>query len=417
MIYTSESIKLCEEIVASQSPFLNNDIQIRSSNIELELTEEEQIIMDTCEVDIVYFVENFCKIKENNLKLHGYQEDLLKTLTTKNVKMLTSKQIGINTMLSCFILHSLIFDKSVLYDSPKPEDKKYIIENVMNLYRKLPYYMKFGIDSITDTNINGEYATFTTDVNETIKHFHSIDTIIVDSAAYYDVCDKFYNLVSGEYLYCTKLIVNSTGNSGCYYTSFMYSDNDLHKIILDYAQVSGRGNYWVKNIINEIGEDKFNEYYDVYVSTNKLFVVCECKNCQNLNKIKSDNFEKTLESLKDNSSIESLMGALKDSTTNKYFYDEKAINNFIENNSVECENCNECKSCEDCGSCFDKCECECDCQNYSEKNISDEEIINEVITEENAKEVLEYVIEYLGQLEDLVLKLKSITDVLRTKIK
>ena len=95
------------------SPFKDNDQNLKRDNLPFEYTPEEWEELKKCKSDILYFAINYCSIQTNNgvmrVKdaggLRDFQEEILVSLKENNYNILmASRQIGKSVTSAIFIL-------------------------------------------------------------------------------------------------------------------------------------------------------------------------------------------------------------------------------------------------------------------------------------------------------------------------
>ena len=102
----------------SNSPFKDNDINLRRDNLPFEYTPQEMKELSKCKASILYFVNNYCQIQTNNGRqlvsdiggLRDYQDQILETFKVSKLNIvMASRQVGKTVTSSLFMLWYLIF--------------------------------------------------------------------------------------------------------------------------------------------------------------------------------------------------------------------------------------------------------------------------------------------------------------------
>jgi hypothetical protein len=139
--------------ILKESPFYKLDNNLRRSNINFRLSDEEIEEIERIK-DIVYFAEKYCRMDNEMSKLWGfpkldlfeYQKEMLKEFSNnKMISIMTSRQMNKEWVMAIFILHYVInnTDKSVVISSINNSGN--LLDKIKHLYSTLPFFVKPGL--------------------------------------------------------------------------------------------------------------------------------------------------------------------------------------------------------------------------------------------------------------------------------
>ena len=197
-----KGIKEGKKLLAN--PFYENNTKLLKGDLVFNRTDEEIEEWLKCKNDVVYFVENYCKIMTpegvKKVKLRDYQIEYLKHLEQHRLSILLSaRQAGKTVTSALFMLHYICFniDKNSLVVANKLKTAVEVLSKAKSIYLELPYFLKPGIYKWNETEIvldNGcRLMAEATTINSGISFtFHCV---LWDEAAHVapNIMDKFYN--------------------------------------------------------------------------------------------------------------------------------------------------------------------------------------------------------------------------------
>jgi hypothetical protein len=262
----------------------------RKSGIGFLFTQEELLEYTKCATDIVYFIEKYCKTMTpdgmKTIKLYDFQKEVLKNYKDNRYNIFfTSRQVGLTSLMSLVFLHQMSFniDHNI---TCMDIDKKYnetLIWKIKSSYRALPFFLKQGILTWSKKKLefeNGCSIRIWTSVYKNIAIGYNPDVLYMCNFSHMKHIDELYkNLIpvltaksnfkliihSGQFgnNFFQKLITNSERpegdpNKNSYKTQRIY-----------WWQVPGRDEKWKLDVIKEIGEDAWNEEYDLTFTEKK----------------------------------------------------------------------------------------------------------------------------------------------------
>jgi len=157
-------------------PFWHGKPNYRDAGIIFDYTDEELDIIDHCQNDPIYFIENFCTFKNDKgrtlVRLRDYQKRTInlygdevwdpvsETVIPKNRKVIImqSRQTGKTTTTAAYFTWFLCFhfDKTAMVVANKGRTGKEIMKKIKEVLEDLPYFLKPGILNLSETSIRFE---------------------------------------------------------------------------------------------------------------------------------------------------------------------------------------------------------------------------------------------------------------------
>lgn len=208
-IWTTRSIELAIKGLTEgkrlhANPFYDKNVALLKGDLTYQRSDEEKQEWLKCRDDLLYFVENYCKILTpegyRQVELRDYQRDYLKHLEQNRLSIfLACRQCGKTVTSALFMLHFICFniDKAALVVADKYKTSKEILDKAKNIYEGLPYFLKPGIYKWNEGEIvldNGcrLMAEATTTKSGIGFTYHCV---LCDEFAHVppNILDKFYN--------------------------------------------------------------------------------------------------------------------------------------------------------------------------------------------------------------------------------
>jgi hypothetical protein len=149
-----ESIKMGKPLKRNvKSPFFDNNPQLRRGELVFQYTDWELQEIAKCKKNIMYWIENYAKIKRpdgkiGHFKLRNYQLRQVKDyLTFDEIILGWSRQSGKTIGTSLYILWCMLFnvDKSTALLANKGDTSKEVLDKIKSIYVNLPFFMQPGI--------------------------------------------------------------------------------------------------------------------------------------------------------------------------------------------------------------------------------------------------------------------------------
>lgn len=167
MLWTTEIIGERDEYdlkaLYDASPFVKGDTRLRKPRIRFQLTNAEISEYLKCKLDILYFAQNYCTLFDTRLQMFApiVLTDDQKDILTQKDKMTihqSARQRGISTAYVILCLHRLTFEHEYFIYSLEPNINmcKHFVEMLMSYYKRLPFFMKIGIDTSNNMKLKFE---------------------------------------------------------------------------------------------------------------------------------------------------------------------------------------------------------------------------------------------------------------------
>jgi len=317
-IWTTEKInKLIEDInngakdvrKLGNSPFKDNDINLRRDNLPFEYTPDEIDELAKCKESVLYFARNYCVIQTNNGRvtvkdaggLRDFQNQILKSFKGNKLNILmASRQTGKTVTSSIFMLWYLLFhpDKTALCVADNFTTTKELLDKFKISLEGLPFFMKPGIEVInagtvkfdSNSRIVGRTTTKKSGIGLTVNLLYIDEFAHINEAN----LDEFYRAI---YPTVTadpegKIIITSTPNGKNKFWEIWKDAIDKKSsyvpMRVDWWQIPGRGEDWKQKNIADIGSiEAFNQEYGLqFFSSDKLLL--NSRELKRLDNIKVD---------------------------------------------------------------------------------------------------------------------------------
>lgn len=149
-----ESIKVGRPLKKNvKSPFFDNNVNLRRGDIVFQYTEWELEEIAKCSKNIMYWIENYAKIKRpdgkvGNFKLRNYQlKQIQDYLLHDEIILGWSRQSGKTIGTSLYILWCMLFniDKATALLANKGDTSKEVLDKIKGIYVNLPFFMQAGV--------------------------------------------------------------------------------------------------------------------------------------------------------------------------------------------------------------------------------------------------------------------------------
>jgi hypothetical protein len=302
-IWTSARInKLMEEVDNGldikglhNSPFKDNDINLKRANLPFEYTPEEWNELKKCKEDILYFAYNYCNIQtgdgvkliKDGEGLRDFQEEIL--LAFKNNKMnilMASRQTGKSVTSAIFILWFLLFhaEKTALIVADNFTTTRELLDKFRISMDHLPFFMKPGIKHINSGNVKFDNDSRVVGRTTTKKSGIglTVNLLYIDEFAHIDQAklDEFYRAIFPTITADpnAKSIITSTPNGkNKFYDIWMDAiagKSSYVPLRVDWWQVKGRDDKWKEQATADIGSvEDFNQEYGLqFFSSDELLL-------------------------------------------------------------------------------------------------------------------------------------------------
>jgi hypothetical protein len=291
------------------SPFKDNDINLKRDKLPFEYTSDEISELEKCKSSVLYFVINHCIIQTHDGRklvkdiggLRDFQEQILHTFKNNNLNILmASRQTGKTVTSALYMLWFLLFhpEKTALCVADNFTTTKELIEKFKISLEGLPFYMKPGIETINASNVRFDTKSRLVGRTTTKKSGIglTVNLLYVDEFAHIGEAnlDEFYRAIFPTVTEDPngKIILTSTPNGKNKFWEIWKAaiDGESRYIPLrvDWWQVKGRGDDWKKAVIADMGSvEDFNQEYGLqFFSSDTLLL--NSRDLKRLDMIKKD---------------------------------------------------------------------------------------------------------------------------------
>lgn len=277
------------------SPFKDNDINLKRANLPFEYTPDEWEELKKCKHDLLYFAWNYCMIQTDNgvqlVKdaggLRDFQEEILLSFKENKYNILmASRQTGKSVTSAIYILWFLLFhsEKTALIVADNFTTTRELIEKFKIGLDNLPFFMKPGIKHINSGNIkfdnDARIVARTTTKKSGIGL--SVNLLYMDEFAHINEANlnDFYKAILPTITADpnAKVIITSTPNGKNKFYD-IWSDaiaglSDYVPLRVDWWQVGGRDEAWKQAVIANLGSvEDFNQEYGLqFFSSDQLLL-------------------------------------------------------------------------------------------------------------------------------------------------
>jgi hypothetical protein len=205
-----------------------------------------RIQYDRCKNDPVYFIKNFCYIRnpdvgKEKFNLYPFQEKLLRIIVKgdkhSNIIINKSRQLGISTLMAAYCVWEIVFkpDREILVIATKRDVAINLIDKVKYMYDNLPPYLlgdskhrsgKRG-DNIESYNkqsivLKNKSKIFAVAASSDAGRSYSPNLLIIDEAAHIEDIDTIYTSIKPALTVAGRCIALSSpkGQSNWFYRTF-----------------------------------------------------------------------------------------------------------------------------------------------------------------------------------------------------
>lgn len=307
LVYTTEIInELLQRLHdgdqdVDMSPFYQGDAELRGPNVSFQMTPEEEAEWTKCFLNPTYFVSKYCSFKTDfgwsTVNLYDFQEDIIEATTAtvyneeldlfvpenRNIILMASRQVGKTTTTVCILAYYLCFsnDKNIAVMANKMATSKEIVDKLINVFRRLPYFLKPGSLNFGATYIkldNGCRVIANSTTKSTSIGF-TIDILYLDEFAHVpaNIGYEFWRSVipTLSSLKTSQCIISSTPNGTAnkffeVWDGAMKKENSFYPIKVEWWRVPGRDEVWANQMKKDFGEEEFAQEFDLKFNVTAL---------------------------------------------------------------------------------------------------------------------------------------------------
>lgn len=230
--------------------------------------------------DPVYFISNYIHIttpstKEGDSKfnLWDFQKNCVNAFEENRFNVvLKSRQIGMSTLVSAYIIWLMIFHKNrnILVVSIKREDSSELINKIKYAYEHLPDWIKKiakpKSDNVHTFELDNYSKVFASSTTENMGRGKALTHLMIDEAAFIDGLDAAWVSAWPTISVNGSVIVFSTpnGQSNFFYdlyTKAENKENEFNHIKLDWTVDPTRDENWYKTTISGMSKRQFSQEF------------------------------------------------------------------------------------------------------------------------------------------------------------
>lgn len=294
VIWTTESVGWALDMYRNgqkpaHSPFFEGNIDLRKGDIVFQYTDDEIKEIIKCKRNIIYFIENYAKIKRpdgkiGKIKLRRYQYHQIKDfLENDEIILGWSRQSGKTIGTALYIIWCMMFnsDKHTAILANKGSTSGEVLSKVKEIYKNLPFFVKAGIKGWNGSTVSLDNGCkmFTGPTTSDALNGRTCNILYIDEFAYIgkgknkietqkDFLANAMPVLSSQKLSgLCKLIISSTpvGKEYFYelFDNALKKKNSLKASKVCWWEIPGKDLAWAKNEISKIGAVKFKQQYEM----------------------------------------------------------------------------------------------------------------------------------------------------------
>lgn len=279
-LWSSESVELANKGLSEgyklkDNPYLKNvrGALLRKANLAFRYSDEELECMEVCAEDIIFFANNFGKLKDgangwSNIKLRDYQENTLRQYSKNRWNILLfPRQSGKTTTTILKIVHFCTFniDKDCVVIAQSDKVVAEILGKIKEAFAGLPFFMQPGFVSFSKKGFvldNGCRLSIGV-ASESVVQGFSLDLLFIDEFAYIreSMAKKFWNniypaLINNPQSCC--IIASTPNGRNLFWELWTGAINKTNKFVpyrIYWYDVPGRDNQFKFDTIANVGVD------------------------------------------------------------------------------------------------------------------------------------------------------------------
>jgi hypothetical protein len=280
-----------EDILVDGEFYKGNDNLLRN-NANMKWTPEMREELKLCIKSILHFAENYFYIVtedgKEKIKLYKYQKNLLKAFKNNRFNVvLSSRQSGKTTTITIYALWLVCFqtDKRVTIVANKESTAKEIFARIRMAFEQLPVWMKPSVKSWRKDGfqLSNDSAITVSTTSSSGPRGTTSNLLIIDEMAHcpnelmQELWKSAIPIISSMKRSQVVVISTPNGVDNKFYELYMDTkkpDSEWHLEIVNYWDVPGRDEEWVKKTMSMLGsKDDFDqEYANVFHDKNKTLL-------------------------------------------------------------------------------------------------------------------------------------------------
>lgn len=254
--------------------YLGNPL-LKRAGVRTKLTSAMVMELAKCEDDIVYFVQNYCRIVslddgEIPFKMHGYQKKMIVAMLNDRFSLyMLPRQMGKTTVVAAYMVHQILFNShyTIAILANKDSAAREVLDRIQFMYTLLPSWMQVGALTWNkgDIELEGERKIFTAATSPSSIRGKSVNLLYCDEFAHVDNDVEFWTstyptISSGNR---TKVIITSTPcGLNLFYKLWVDSKekkNDFSSYYFPWTDHPGRDKKWESTQLGALGALKFRQ--------------------------------------------------------------------------------------------------------------------------------------------------------------
>ncbi len=289
VVWTTENVNIAINNIKSgiktHTPFHEKNPLRRGADVVFKMTVDEQEEYLKCMMDLHYFAEEWCKLKNDgdvgSIKLRDYQDEQLRSFINEPSRrhiMLWSRQAAKTTSSCIFILWEMTFQNNKLTAilGNKLDTSKEVLTKIKEIYELLPFFLQAGIVGWNEKTVafDNKCVMLARPCTKDALNGLSVYILYIDEFAFCFDGDK---KLQEEFLSQAQptlaavknsiLIITSTPNGkDLFYDLYNRAEKGLTSFVpskVYWWQIPGRDAEWAKRQISEIGLEKFKIQFEL----------------------------------------------------------------------------------------------------------------------------------------------------------
>ncbi|CAL9975021.1 terminase large subunit [Vibrio phage K469] len=255
---------------------------LKSSNLGLELNEEQQMEWVKCAMDAEYFIRNYYRITTIDrgfilFEPFEYQVELIQAFQDNRWNVVCQcRQSGKTTVVAAFLLWYALFhgDKEIAILANKEKQAKEIMDRMQKALSDLPFFLQQGLTKYgaTEMNFENESKVYVYATSPDAIRGRSCAVVYLDEFAFVDGDEEFWESVYPTMASATtsRCIITSTpkGQRGMFHNIWVNAEvdakgesNGFHRTLVTWDQVPTYANdpEWEPSTRKRLGDSRFKQ--------------------------------------------------------------------------------------------------------------------------------------------------------------
>lgn len=257
-MWNKQLLELCKQSpeIFKQTPFFRDwiDSNIRRAGVNYNLSNDEYD--ESLKIkELNYFIDTL-----KDLSLRDYQYNTLMKFNDNRFNLvLTSRQVGIISVLAIYCLYRLVNEKDykITICISKMYSGTEFIEKIKDLYKKLPFHLKPGVDVWNSKNIsfdNGNRINIHTLNSNGVLGYNVSELMFFDIGTNPHFGNFYKTIIPVMFaLKNSRVLIHSGFNTSKFISDLNKEENSYTKTILNYDVVPGRNSDWIEDQIKSLG--------------------------------------------------------------------------------------------------------------------------------------------------------------------